>query len=83
MNYEMRINEYSVVPNLRFAAPEVSEQQQCSINSDIFSVGTILYYLVALNKNKSPNLLNQPDITDRTSHTNECNALNRKLGQFL
>lgn len=26
LNYEMRINEYAVVPNLRFAAPEISEQ---------------------------------------------------------
>jgi serine/threonine protein kinase len=50
---------------MRFAAPEISEQSQCSINSDIYSVGTILYFLVALNKNKNPNLLNQPDITDK------------------
>lgn len=65
LNYDMRINEYSVVPNLRYAAPEISELSQCSVNSDVYSIGTILYYLVALNKNKSPNLLNQPDITDR------------------
>ncbi len=65
LNYDLRINEYSVVPNMRFAAPEISEQSQCSINSDIYSVGTILYFLVALNKNKNPNLLNQPDITDK------------------
>jgi SCY1-like protein 2 len=25
LNYDLRINEYSVVPNLRFAAPEISE----------------------------------------------------------
>jgi SCY1-like protein 2 len=25
LNFEMRINDYSVVPNLRFAAPEISE----------------------------------------------------------
>jgi hypothetical protein len=26
LNYDMRINEYSVVPNLRFAAPEITDQ---------------------------------------------------------
>ena len=25
LNFDMRINEYSVVPNLRFSAPEISE----------------------------------------------------------
>ena len=25
LNFDIRINEYSVVPNLRFAAPEISE----------------------------------------------------------
>jgi SCY1-like protein 2 len=65
MTYDLRINEYSLVPNLRFAAPEISESSQCSVSSDIFSIGTILYYLVALNRNKSPNLLGQADITDK------------------
>jgi serine/threonine protein kinase len=72
-----------MVPNLRFAAPEISEKQQVSIHSDIFAVGTLLYYLVALNKNKAPNLLNQPDITDKSSHTHECSSLQRKLGQYM
>jgi SCY1-like protein 2 len=75
LNYDLRIDEYAMVPNLRFAAPEISEKQQVSIQSDIFAVGTLLYYLVALNKNKSPNLLNQPDITDKSSHTHECSSL--------
>ena len=61
----MRINEYSLIPNLRFAAPEISEQGQVSVNSDIFSVGALVYFMVALNKGKSPNLLNQADITDK------------------
>jgi hypothetical protein len=39
--------------------------------------------MVAINKGKSPNLLNQPDITDKTSHIHEAGALQRKLGQFL
>ncbi len=80
LHYDMRINEYAMVPNLRFAAPEVSEQGQVSINSDIFSLGNLIYYMVALNKNKSPNLLNQPDITDKQSHVHECSQLQRKLG---
>ena len=72
-----------MVPNLRFAAPELSERQQVSIQSDIFSVANLLYYLVALNKNKSPNILNQPDITDKQSHIHECGSLQRKLGQLM
>jgi serine/threonine protein kinase len=58
LHYDLRINEYSLIPNLRFAAPEISEQGQVSINSDVFSVGTLIYYMVALNKAKNPNLLN-------------------------
>jgi len=83
LNYDLRIDEYSMVPNLRFAAPELSDKQSVSIQSDIFSVGTLLYYLVALNKNKSPNLLNQPDITDKQSHVNESGVLQRKIGQLM
>jgi hypothetical protein len=83
LNYDLKIDEYAMVPNLRFAPPELSERQQVSIQSDIFSVANLLYYLVALNKNKSPNLLNQPDITDKQSHLHECGALPRKLGQLL
>lgn len=80
LNYDLRINEYGVVPNLRFAAPEISESAQCSVNSDLYSVGTIIYYMVALNKNKNPTILNQQDISDKSSHTFECNQLQKKLG---
>lgn len=83
MNFDMRINEYSVVPNLRHGAPELSELSQVSVNSDIFSVGTILYYMVALNKNKNPNLLNQADMTDKERHTGECVVLYRKFGTYI
>jgi serine/threonine protein kinase len=68
LHFDMRINEYAVVPNLRFAAPEISEQSQVSVNSDIYSLGTLIYFMLALNKNKSPNLLSQADITDKQSH---------------
>lgn len=26
LNYDLRVDQYSVIPNLRFAAPELSEQ---------------------------------------------------------
>lgn len=83
LNYDLRINEYAVVPNLRFAAPEISENGQCSVNSDLFSVGTLIYYMVALNKGKSPTLLNQADISDKSSHTFECNQLSRKFVDLM
>jgi len=57
LNYDLRISDYSMIPNLKYAAPEVSESQQCSVQSDIFSVGTIIFYLAALNKGRNPNIL--------------------------
>lgn len=57
LNYDLHVNEYSMIPNLKYAAPELSEQSQCSINSDIYSIATILYYMVALNKGRNPNIL--------------------------
>jgi SCY1-like protein 2 len=83
MSHDLHINEYAMIPNLKYAAPEISESQQCSVYSDLFSVGTVLFYLVALNKGRNPNLLTQPDITDKQSHLNECSTMQRKLGQYL
>ena len=53
------------------------------MNSDLFSVGTILFYMEALNKGKNPFLLNQTDITDKQSHSLECGVLNKKFSQYL
>lgn len=46
----LKVGETSLVPNLRFAAPEVSSQTgMVSAQADIFSIGCLIYYLVALN----------------------------------
>jgi len=57
-NYDLKFNDLGMVPNLRFAAPEITGAGQCSVNSDIFSVGCLLYFLAALNKGKNPFILN-------------------------
>lgn len=36
-----------------------------------------------MNKGKNPNLLSQPDITDKQSHVSECGAMQRKLSQLM
>lgn len=61
LNFDLKINEYMAVPNLKFAAPEISDKNQCSVYSDFFSVGCLLYFMVALNKGKSPYLLSMHD----------------------
>lgn len=50
LNFDLKINDVAVVPNMRFAAPEISDKQICSMNTDLFSVGCLLYFMVSLNK---------------------------------
>lgn len=64
---------------MRFAAPELSDKQMCSFNTDLFSVGCLLYFMVSLNKNRDPFLLNQKDIADKSAHSFEIKALERKF----
>lgn len=75
INYDNRIGDYGVVPNMRFAAPELSDKQQCSVNSDLFSVGCILYFMVCINKGRDPFILNQKDISDKIQHEMEVKSL--------
>jgi serine/threonine protein kinase len=43
----LRVGDVSLVPNLRFAAPEVSSQAgMVSAQADIFSIGCLIYYMV-------------------------------------
>ena len=55
----------------------------CSFNTDLFSVGCLLYFMVSLNKNRDPFLLNQKDISDRSSHSFEIKSLERKLPNLM
>jgi hypothetical protein len=83
LNFDLRIGEYACIPNLRFAAPEVSEKMQCSLNSDIFSVGCLLFYMWQVYRNKDAFLLPQTDITDKASHKFECDRLRTRLPSLL
>ena len=76
-----RIGEFATVPNLRFASPEVSNTQVISAQTDIFSIGCLIYFLVALNKGEPHKayILNQADITNKQLHSNECGSLGRRL----
>jgi len=71
------------VPNLRFAALELSDKMNCSIYTDLFSIGCLLYFMVSLNKNKDPFILNQKDITDRSSHGFEIKNMERKFNSSV
>lgn len=42
-----------------------------------------MYFMVAMNKNKSPFFLNLKDITDRASHKFEINCLDRKMSSLF
>jgi len=53
MKYEHIVQTVSMVPHLRFMPPEVTESR-CCIQSDYFSVGCLIYFLIALNLGKSP-----------------------------
>ncbi len=55
----------------------------CSFYTDLFSVGCLLYFMVALNKGKDPFVLNQKDITDKSSHGFEIKSMERKFNTTL
>ena len=83
------MNDSTLVPNFKFAAPEITNEKSklTSVQGDMFSVGCVLYYLVALNsKNaniKSPYVLNMLDASDSISHRNECNSLAKRLNSLF
>ena len=85
LDFMTRIGEFATVPNLRFSGPEVSNTQLISAQSDIFSIGCLIYFLCALNRgeNHKAFILNQADTTNQQLHKNECGSLNRRLDQVL
>ena len=50
LDFMTRVADFAIVPNLRFSSPEVSNTQMISAQTDIFSIGCIIYFLVALSK---------------------------------
>lgn len=62
-DYFSKIGEFSLVPNLKFSAPEVSASTAVSAQVDIFSIGCIIYFLVALNQGRDPYLIQMSDST--------------------
>jgi serine/threonine protein kinase len=47
----------ALAPNLRFTAPELSQDSKCSTTSDIFSFGCLIYYLISLDLEKRPYII--------------------------
>jgi hypothetical protein len=83
LNFDLKVGDISVVPNLRFAALEVSDKMQCGLNTDLFSVGCLLFFMVSLNKGRDPFILNQKDITDRAAHGFEIKNMERKFSSLI
>ena len=72
-------------PNMRFAAPEVSSPNGLvSAQADIFSIGCLIYFLVALNRGMRDVYLLQPQNTTSThSHQQELSGFQQKLAPRL
>lgn len=83
-NPNLRFNELSMVPNLRFAAPEMSQiSGRCSVFSDLFSLGCIIYFLICLDLKKDPYLLTFYETTNCSQHSTELVMLQTKLSSRL
>jgi SCY1-like protein 2 len=67
LDFALRIGDFAMVPNLRFAAPEVTASpSECSVQSDIFSIGCLIFFLMRLSKGKHPYfLLDQREQTNK------------------
>lgn len=80
----IKFNEFHMYPNLRFAAPEISQSvPKCSTQSDVYSFALILYYLLALDRKTDPYLLSQFDVTSPTAHKSELMHLTNKLNRSI
>lgn len=84
-DFLMKVGEQSMVPNLKFAAPEISSTQSTvTCQADIFSVGCLIYYLVALSQGiKDPHIISINDLTSAAQHRTECVNLESKLSRAL
>lgn len=81
-----RVREFSLVPNMRFASPELTTATpQISAQADIFSIGCLIYYLALLSKDNASKayLLNQSDTTSKQLHENEVGSLPRRIDAAL
>ena len=80
----IKFNEFHMYPNLRFAAPEISQTvPKCSTQSDLYSFALILYFLLALDRKTDPYLLSQFDVTSPTAHKSELMHLTNKLNRTI
>ena len=79
MSPNTKFNEFAMYPNLSFSAPEISQQiAKCSTQSDLFSVGCVLYFLGSLTGGRDPFLLQQGDRTSPQAHQTELSMLRSK-----
>ena len=85
LDFIARVREFSLVPNLRFGSPELTTSAQISAQTDIFSIGCLIYFLSALSKGRHSNLylLNQQDVTNKQLHENEVGSLPRRIEAAL
>lgn len=75
-----RFNEFNLLPNLKFSAPEISgSQARCSTYSDLFSIGCVIYFLLSLDQRKDPFILGQPDQTSEHQHKSEMYGFQSRL----
>ena len=52
---------FAAAPDLRFTAPEVTASAGASVHSDVFSLGLVGYYLLALERGTSPFVIEMQD----------------------
>lgn len=83
-NPNLKFNEFCMVPNLRFAAPEMSQiSGRCSVFSDLYSLGCIIYFMLCLDLKKDPYLMSFFDTTNCSQHSTELAMLPNKLSSRL
>jgi len=86
LDFMTRVREFNLVPNLRFGSPELTSTSTITAQTDIFSIGCLIYFLAALSKGKAPSqlyLLNQQDSTSKQLHTNEVGSLERRVESLI
>ncbi|CDW79562.1 serine threonine protein kinase [Stylonychia lemnae] len=83
LHFDLKVGDIAIVPNLRFSAPEISDKQMCSFNTDLFSVGCLIYFMVAINRGKDPFILNQTDITSKDQHVYELKGFDKRFNMLM
>ena len=78
LNHTPYANNFNMLPELNFTAPEVTIEGVCSVKSDLFSIGCLIYTMYMLSQNASSRSIYYLDLNQAervAKHIEACKKL--------